>query len=164
MIRFALGLLIVGVVCFGAPATRAEDAVSRGAYLVRIIGCGDCHTPGVFLGKPDGTKALAGSDVGFGSPERGIAWGPNLTPDPDTGLGKWTEAQIVTAIRMGVRPDGRQLAPSMPYNGFTALTDADAHAIAAYLKSLAPIRNKVPGPTPPGAKAPAPYMTVVMPQ
>ena len=147
------------------PASaHAADAVARGAYLVRVIGCGDCHTPGVFLGAPVAAKELAGSDVGFGSPERGVAWGPNLTPDPDTGLGKWTKAEIVTALRMGVRPDGRQLSPAMPYNSFTHLTDQDAHAIAAYLKSLRPIRNKVLSPSPPGRTPPGPYMTVVTPQ
>jgi mono/diheme cytochrome c family protein len=146
-----------------AGAAHAEDPVARGAYLVRVMGCGDCHTPGTLLGKPDFSMTLAGSNVGFAVPGLGIHWGPNLTPDPETGLGTWTEAQIVTAIRTGVRPDGRKLIPIMPYENFAALTDADAQAIAAYLKSLKPIHHQVPGPVPSGGKAPAPYMMVMMP-
>jgi mono/diheme cytochrome c family protein len=72
--------------------------------------------------------------------------GPNLTPDNETGLGTWSETDIVTAIRTGVRPDGRELAPIMPWRAFANLTTPDAKAIAAYLKSLPPVSNKVPGP------------------
>ena len=143
---------------------RADDAVARGKYLVGIMGCGDCHTPGYFLGKPDFAHALSGSDVGFEIPGLGIHWGPNLTPDPQTGLGTWTEAEVITAFTRGVRPDGRRLIPTMPYGDFAALTPEDAHAIAAYLRSLPPVVHAVTPPTKPGEAAPAPYMTVVVPK
>lgn len=147
-----------------ATAARADDAVARGAYLVHVMGCGDCHTPGVFLGKPDFAHALSGSDVGFEVPGLGIHWGPNLTPDKETGLGKWTEAQIITAFTTGVTPDGTRLIPTMPYNDFAGLTAEDKHAVAAYLMSLPPVHNQVPAPTKPGEAATHPYMTVVMPK
>ncbi|MBS0639041.1 MAG: cytochrome c [Acetobacteraceae bacterium] len=127
-------------------ATAADPQVERGGYLVRVIGCGDCHTPGHFFGKPDMARALSGSDVGFGIPNLGVFVGPNLTPDNATGLGKWTKEQIVTAITKGQRPDGRELAPVMPWRGFASLTPDDAMAIAAYLKSLPPVAHQVPGP------------------
>lgn len=124
----------------------AKDAVARGKYLVTVISCGDCHTPGHLLGKPDMARMLGGSDVGFEIPGLGVFHGSNLTPDMETGIGGWTEEQIVTAIRTGKRPDGRMLAPSMPWMSFAALSDEDAHAIASYLKTLSPVANKVPGP------------------
>jgi mono/diheme cytochrome c family protein len=136
---------IIGAVLAG-PGHAATPQVERGKYLVEITGCGDCHTPGHFLGKPDTTRPLAGSDVGFGIPNLGVFVGPNLTSDKETGLGKWTAEQIVTAVTAGVRPDGRVLAPSMPWRGFANLTKSDALAIAAYLQSLPPIANKVAGP------------------
>ena len=129
-------------------AAQAQDT-ERGQYLVTIMGCTDCHTPGHFLGQPDLSRFLGGSDVGFEIPGLGTFHGPNLTPDP-TGLGSWSDEDIVTAIRTGVRPDGSQLAPAMPWMGYAALTDADAQAIAAYLKSLPPVANEVPGPFGPG--------------
>ncbi len=144
-------------------AARAESPVSRGAYLVQIGNCGDCHTPGHFLGKPDMAHKLSGSDVGFLIPGLGYFWGSNLTPDSETGIGRWTQAQIATAIRTGVRPDGRVLTPAMPWRSFAAMTDSDAMAIAAYLKTLPPTRRAVPGPLGADARPTAPYMMVKMP-
>jgi mono/diheme cytochrome c family protein len=162
--RIALGAMaLMGGVGLAGGA-RADDAVARGGYLVRVMGCGDCHTPGVFLGKPDFAKALAGSDVGFEVPGLGIHWGPNLTPDKETGLGNWTEKEIITAFTRGIAPDGRRLIPTMPYNDFAALTPEDQHAVAAFLQSLPPIKNAVPAATKPGESAKAPYMTVVVPK
>jgi mono/diheme cytochrome c family protein len=144
-----------------AQAARAE--IARGKYLAQFGGCIDCHTPGYFLGKPDMPRALAGSDVGFEIPGLGVFHGPNLTPDKTTGLGAWTKEQIVTALQKGTRPDGRQLAPIMPSKAFANLTRNDANAIAAYLKSLAPVSNKVPGPFGPSEKPTAFVMKVVPP-
>ncbi len=155
----ALGLT-AWMLCGAAWA--ADPAVKRGEYLVRIGGCNDCHTPGHFLGKPDEARFLGGSDVGFGIPGRGVFVGPNLTPDMETGLGKWTAEQIVTAITKGERPDGRILAPIMPYKDFAGLTKSDALAIAAYLKSLKPVSHKVPGPFGPG-EVPSVMVMGVMP-
>ena len=142
-------------------ALAAESAVKRGEYLVAIAGCTDCHTPGHFLGAPDMTRRLGGSDVGFAIPGLGVFAGPNLTPDKETGLGNWTPQQIVTALTSGKRPDGRQLAPAMPYAGLSRLTRTDAQAIAAYLKSLPPVRNKVAGPFGPNDKPGSFVMTVL---
>ena len=166
--RVCATLLLAGVAvlfasCEAPPPENVVDPVQRGAYLVRIMGCGDCHTPGYFLGMPDETRALGGSDVGFFIPGLGYFYGANLTPDPETGLGNWSDADIVTAIRTGTRPDGRILAPSMPWAGYANLTDEDANAIAAYLRSLAPISNQAPPPTGADQLPPAPYMTVVFP-
>jgi mono/diheme cytochrome c family protein len=147
--------LILAAIFAALPMVRAYAAspqLEEGKYLVQIGGCTDCHTPGHFFGHPDMAKYLGGSDVGFGIPGVGVFVGPNLTPDKETGLGAWTAQQIATAITTGVRPDGRVLAPSMPWRGYAHLTKPDALAIAAYLKSLPPVTNKVAGPFGPGEK------------
>lgn len=140
--------LVAGALVLGtAGSSRAVDPqVERGKYLVSLGGCNDCHTPGHFLGHRDVSRTLGGSEVGFAIPGLGTFVGPNLTPDKDTGLGNWTSNQIATALKTGVRPDGRVLAPAMPWRDLSALTQSDALAIAAYLKSLPPVSNKVPGP------------------
>jgi hypothetical protein len=91
---------------------------------------------------------------------RGL-YGPNLTPDKATGLGNWTDAQIVAAIRTGKRPDGRELAPIMPYHAFAALTDPDVQAIVAFLRTIKPVSNKVPGPFGPSEKPTSFVMQVI---
>lgn len=112
---------------------------ARGEYLVRNVGvCGGCHAAGE--GKPDGP--LSGGHE-FRDWRVGVARASNLTNDDETGLGTWTEAEIVRALRSGVRKDGRLLAPVMPYAFFNAMSDADAFAIARYLKSQAPVKNPV---------------------
>ena len=133
------------MVCGGA-AHAADSEIARGKYLVTLGSCNDCHTPGYFFGKPDFSRTLAGSDVGFAIPGAGVFVGRNLTPDKETGLGAWTDDQIISAFTAGVRPDGRRLAPIMPYAGLSHLTPEDAHAIVAYLRSLPPVKNAVPGP------------------
>lgn len=152
-------LAAAAVLCGTATAQAAEE---RGEYLARIMDCGGCHTPGYLMGKPDTARYLGGSDVGFQIPGLGIFYPPNLTND-STGLADWSEEDIVKAVRTGVRPDGRQLAPIMPYHQYAALTDDDALALARYLKSTNPVSNKVPDPVASDAKPPLPYMTVVMP-
>jgi mono/diheme cytochrome c family protein len=129
-------------------ASSAADpaAVARGKYLVTIASCHDCHTPGYFLGKPDMARYLGGSDVGFELPGLGVFHGPNLTPDKETGLGGWTDAQVATALTTGARPDNRMLAPIMPYHAFANLTKQDVDAIVAFLRSIPPVKNKVLGP------------------
>jgi len=133
--------------------TPAEK-VARGKYLVSVIGCNDCHTPGTFYGASDTTRFLSGSELGWVGPW-GVAYAANLTSDPETGLGTWSEDQIVAAIRTGARPDGRPLAPIMPWIDFANLTDADAHSIAAYLMTLPAVKHQVPKIVPPGEKLPA---------
>jgi mono/diheme cytochrome c family protein len=101
--------------------------------------------------------------VGFQIPGLGIFYPPNLTSDRKTGLGEWSEQDIATALRTGVRPDGRELAPAMPWRSYAKLTDADLQAVAAYLKSLPPVDHKTPGPIGASEQAPGPYFTVAMP-
>jgi mono/diheme cytochrome c family protein len=127
-----------------APPARADEAqVARGRYLVTIAGCSDCHTPGALLGAPDMKRYLGGSNVGFSIPRQGVFVGQNLTPDKETGLGDWTDEQIVTAIRKGKRPDGGSLSPVMPYPALSHLTDEDVSAVVAFLRSLPPVHNMV---------------------
>jgi len=147
----------------GAAAFAADARVARGEYLVRFGGCNDCHTPGYFLGKRHPLRSLSGSDVGFDLPGAGPFVGPNLTPDNETGLGMWSRDQIIAAIQTGVRPDGRILAPIMPWRAFAGLTKSDAGAIADYLKSLPAVGHKAQGPFGPGEKPLVPRMMVVLP-
>lgn len=154
----------VALVLLATQANAAEDLVKRGEYLARIMDCQGCHTGGALAGKPDPALHLAGSPVGFGIPDLGVFYPPNLTPDRETGLGAWSEADIVRAVRTGVRPDGRQLVPVMPWPSYAGLTDADARALAAYLKSLAPVRHQAPPPVGASGKPAAPYLAVMLPQ
>jgi mono/diheme cytochrome c family protein len=138
--------------------------IKRGRYLVGLGGCNDCHTPGYFFGKPDMTRFLGGSEVGFEIPGLGVFHGPNLTSDRETGLGTWTAQQIASAITKGQRPDGRMLAPIMPWHAFASLTRQDVNAIVAFLKSLPAVSNKVPGPFGPSEKPSAFVMKIVAPE
>jgi mono/diheme cytochrome c family protein len=154
--------LAVGLL--SGSAVSAEEMASRGQYLATIMDCHGCHTGGALAGQPDPALHLAGSSIGFDIPGLGIFYPPNLTPDRETGLGKWSEGDIVTALRTGQRPDGRELAPIMPWRSYATLNDDDVQALVAYLKSLKPVRNPVSLPVGPGEKAPGPYLTVVVPQ
>ncbi|MBM3482677.1 MAG: cytochrome c [Alphaproteobacteria bacterium] len=145
-----------------AAANAGDDPVARGKYLVTVMGCGDCHTPGYFFGKPDMSRMLAGSEVGFQMPGLGVFYGPNLTSDKETGLGNWSAEDIVKAIQTGERPDGRMLAPIMPWPNLAHLTPEDAKAIAAFLKSLPPVKNKAPGPFGVG-ETPTAFVMMVVP-
>jgi mono/diheme cytochrome c family protein len=133
----------------GAPSGVAAEKVKRGEYLTTVIGCNDCHTPGTLYGAPDFTRTLSGSELGWRGPW-GVTFAANITPDPETGIGKWSEAEIVNCIRTGQRPDGRVLLPPMPYQDFAHLSDADAYAIAAFLKSIPAVKHMNLGPVAPG--------------
>jgi mono/diheme cytochrome c family protein len=172
MTQFNRITAVAALTLFGAgylaAATLSQDSprkaqIERGKYLVNAGLCTDCHTPGNLRGDPDMKRFLGGSDVGFEVPGLGVFHGRNLTPDKETGLGNWSEEQIVTAFTTGIRPDGRQLAPIMPYQAFSKLTKDDAYAIAVYLKTLTPIKNKVPGPFGPTEKQTTLVMRVVPP-
>jgi mono/diheme cytochrome c family protein len=145
MQRYAFATaLVLSAAALAVPPARADDAqIARGKYLVIVAGCSDCHTPGALLGAPDMKRYLGGSDVGFSIPGQGVFVGQNLTPDKETGLGGWTSEQIIAAIRSGKTPAGKDLSPVMPFAAFSHLTDTDAEAIAAFLKSLPPVSNKV---------------------
>jgi mono/diheme cytochrome c family protein len=142
-------------------ASAQQAQAERGKYLVSIAGCNDCHTPGYFFGKPEMDRYLSGSEVGFEIPGLGVFHGPNLTPDPETGLGNWSIGEIVTALQTGKRPDGRELAPIMPWRAFANLTKDDATAVAVFLKSLPPVKSKVPGPFGPSEKPTGFVMKIV---
>jgi mono/diheme cytochrome c family protein len=135
-------LALTTVALFACGSAQAETLVERGAYLVTGIGaCGNCHSPQ----HPDGTLAGPALSGGMALIQPGFtAYPPNLTPDGPTGLGNWSEDQIVVALREGRTPSGQLLRPPMPILLYRGLSDHDAHAIAAYLRSLAPVRNAVP--------------------
>jgi mono/diheme cytochrome c family protein len=154
-------VVVAGILSTSA-ALADNGETARGKYLVTLASCNDCHTPGYFLGKPDFSRTLGGSDVGFTIPGLGAFVGPNLTPDKETGLGNWTDEQIISAITAGVAPGGRRLAPIMPYAGLSHLTSEDAHAIVAYLRSLPPVKNAVPGPFGP-KETPTTLVFVIVP-
>lgn len=163
-IAAALGTALLVLAAWPAAAQSAPPPQrERGSYLAAIMDCGGCHTDGALIGTPDPKRQLAGSSIGFRIPDLGTFYPPNLTSDRETGLGAWSEAEIVAAVRTGVRPDGRILAPAMPWHAYAALTDADALALARYLKSLPPVRHAVPPPTGASETPPSPYLTVVVP-
>ena len=122
------------------------DPTTRGEYLVHAEMCGLCHTPisrtGIYRGDD---RYLAGG-MRVGAYPQGVFVSRNLTSDPDTGLGRWSEAEIAAAIRDG-RARGRVLNIwGMPWMFLHRLTDVDARSIATYLKSLPPVRNAIPDP------------------
>jgi mono/diheme cytochrome c family protein len=126
----AAAIALLPVRCLSAAA----DAVSRGAYLANAAGCEDCHTDREHGGQPyAGGRALA---TPFGT-----FYSPNITPDPETGIGRWSDEEFLRALRDGVRPDGANYFPVFPYPSFTKITDADVRAIKAYLLSLPAVRQ-----------------------
>lgn len=150
-----------------APTAQAdtpptpEATLARGEYLVAIMDCGGCHRPGALTGQAKPETPLSGSQEGFEIPGFGVVYPPNLTPH-ETGLGSWTDSQIITAITTGERPDGRILAPIMPWHAYGRLKPEDAQALVSYLRSLPPVEHRVPGPTPP-ERAKTPYLTMKIP-
>jgi mono/diheme cytochrome c family protein len=157
------GAVLLGTAWAEGPIASPER-VKRGEYLAAIMDCGGCHTPGALIGRPDAQRPLAGSDVGFEVPGLGVFYPPNLTSDRETGLGSWSEADIVKAVRTGERPDGRMLVPVMPYHSYGRLTDGDAEALAAFLKALKPVRHQAPAMVGGSEKPSAPYLTLKMPE
>lgn len=120
---------VLGTAAPLAVAASADDAlVERGAYVYRAGGCAGCHTD----------TANSGADnaggVAIDSPF-GVFYGPNITPDPEHGIGAWREADLVRALREGVSPDGSHYYPAFPYTSYTRLYDEDMRALWAYLKS-----------------------------
>jgi mono/diheme cytochrome c family protein len=143
-----LGLLLAAAASLPAAA---ETPIERGAYLVEgIANCGNCHAPQ----EPSGAVPLTPLSGGPAIPSPVFtAYPPNITPDRETGIGTWTEPDIVTALREGRTPDGRTLRPPMPIQFYRSMSDQDAHAIAAYLLSRPPVAHRSP---PPHYKFPAP--------
>ena len=156
-----------------APASSVR--VERGAYLVRAMGCNDCHTPlkmGPRGPEPDMARALTGhpqdlvmppapapsgpwiwhgaaTNTAFAGPW-GVSFTANLTPDKETGLGSWTVEMFIATMKTGRHQGkGRHLLPPMPYPVLGGLTDEDIRSVFAYLQSLAPVKNRVPTPVDP---------------
>ncbi|MFT3730258.1 MAG: cytochrome c [Hyphomicrobium sp.] len=120
----------------GVPASLASaDVVTRGEYLTRAADCEACHTA-------KGGVPYAGG-LAFKLPF-GTMYSPNITPDKETGIGNWTDADFLNAIHKGIAPDGSRFYPAFPYPSYTLLTDDDALAIKAYLFSLKPVRQETP--------------------
>lgn len=120
----------------------ADEQVARGEYLVNgIVACGNCHTPRNADATAVADMHLAGSFV-IEEPEF-RAYAPNITQDLETGIGAWSDEEIIRAIREGVRPDGTIIGPPMPIPSYRGMSDSDVQAIVAYLRTVAPIRNSV---------------------
>src|SRR4030088_2942196 len=149
--RLFIGL---AAVVAAAGSAAAQSPVERGRYLVTGAGaCGNCHTPRQ-QGVPDLSKRLSGGFQTCDEPWFTVK-GANITPDKETGIGNWSDADLRKALLEGVRPDGGQLAPVMPYGfyrivmpyGFyRIMAPGDIDAIIAYLRSVPAIRNEVPAP------------------
>jgi mono/diheme cytochrome c family protein len=151
--------------CFASlwpGVTRSETPLERGTYLMQsIAACGNCHT----TQGPDGPvpgMEMAGMADFFEIPEFTIHT-PNITPDPETGIGNWTDEQIVTAIREGRRPDGSMIGPMMPIGLYRGISDTDVRAMVAYLRQVPPVRHEVPRsvfniPIPPGYGPPVAHV------
>jgi mono/diheme cytochrome c family protein len=140
----------------GSGTTAAAETVAtveHGAYLVTIMGCHDCHTPGYLYNAADYNRALSGSELGWVGPW-GTSYPRNLTPDVETGIGSWTEDQIVLALQTGRRPDGTELLPPMPWPNYAGLKTRDVRSIAKYLKSVPPVRHQNLPQLPPGQNSP----------
>ena len=121
----------------GVPAELAKaDPIKRGEYLARAADCMVCHSA------PDGAEYAGG--LAFPLPF-GTLYSTNITPDKATGIGDYSDQDFLNAIHRGIRRDGSNLYPAMPYTSYTYMTDADALAIKAYLFSLTPVRSACAG-------------------
>ena len=140
--RAIQGLVFVAVIAAAFTARAADGDLARGQYLMNgIVACGNCHSPR----GPDG-RIQAGQELSGGlvieKPEfRAVA--SNITPDKETGVGNWTDAQLVTAIREGKRPDGTLIGPPMPIAFYRNMSDNDVRAIVAALRATKPVSHKV---------------------
>ncbi len=116
-------------------AAAEEDPLERGRYLLHAGGCITCHTPE----NHDGDNALVGGramETPFGT-----FYTPNITPDPETGIGAWSDADFIRAFRDGISPDGSHYFPTFPYTSYTGITDQDLLDLKAYLFSLDPVHR-----------------------
>ena len=143
MWRFPIVLALSCVLMACSKGPTQDELVARGDYLVNgIVACGNCHTPRNADATAVPDMRLAGS---FVTDEPAFtAYAPNITQDQETGIGAWSDQEIMRAIREGVRPDGRIIGPPMPIPSYREMSDSDVQAIVAYLRTVAPIRNTVP--------------------
>lgn len=133
------GMAGSGSAAMAAPGPDPK-LVERGAYIAKMGACLICHTA---MGPQGPDRANVGGG-GLEMKEAGGIWrSANITPDKGTGIGNWTDDQILAAIREGVRPDGAKLIPIMPYMNYNVLTDDDGKALVAFLRSLKPVERTV---------------------
>ena len=145
MIRLVIACVaLVAATAFAHSADSKADLVKRGDYLVNtIMTCGNCHSP------KGPTGDIAGKEF-----SGGLSWdeppfkvtAPNITQDKETGIGKWSDGDIKKLLRKGIKPDGTAIATIMPTGFYEIITSKDMNAIVAYLRTLKPIKNKVPDP------------------
>jgi mono/diheme cytochrome c family protein len=121
-------LALLAMVATGASLAQQGDA-KRGEYLAQAGGCVGCHTEE----KKDAVRFAGGRAL---KTPFGTFYGPNITPHPTAGIGRWTEADFVRAMRQGVRPDGANYYPAFPYPSYTKISDADLRDLWAYLRTL----------------------------
>ena len=143
MIRTGLLALVFGAALLGT-ANAQSDLVKRGDYLVNgLLTCGNCHTPK----GPTGDimdKAFSGG-LSWDEPPFKVT-APNITPDKETGIGNYTDEQLKTVLRKGIKANGIPIAMVMPSGFYEIMTDRDLDAVVAYLRTLKPIKNKVADP------------------
>ncbi|ANK83254.1 MAG: cytochrome C [Rhizobiales bacterium NRL2] len=144
ILRNGLAVVAIAGALFAACGVQAEETLlERGTYLMRaIVACGNCHTPKGPEGELPGMELAGWAEIE--SNPAFTASAPNITPDPETGIGGWTDRQIIDAIREGRRPDGSIIGPPMPIALYRGLSDRDAQAIVAYMRQVEPARNAVP--------------------
>ena len=119
--------------------------LERGRYLAEnVMGCIECHTAADEKTTPPTRTGAPGAGTLFLEEGKMRIVAPNITPDPDTGIGKWTDDQIARAIREGVDNQGRTLFPIMPYQEFKVISDEDVASVIVYIRTLAPVRSQLP--------------------
>ena len=166
MIHLARALLLCAPLVLAAPAQAADtEAITRGSYLVNLLGCARCHTEGYLTGDKPAGPYLAGSRVGMAytaysmdESKPGVVFPSNLTGDDRTGLGKWSVDDIVAAMTEGLARSGHERLLIMPWVNYNALTREDLKAIAVYLKSLGAVEREIPEPVPEGEPSSHPYI------
>ena len=143
-------LLVVVTATLSAPSNAQvsqqspQDAtvMERGRYVIEIAAaCGICHTTRGADGQLLPNMKLAGGRIIVDRGFRAVV--PNITPDPDTGIGRWSDAEIAAAIRDGRRPDGTLIGPPMPIALYRGLSDHDLIAMVAYLRAVPPVQHAV---------------------
>lgn len=141
-----------------------DSVVQHGKYLTELLACGTCHTDGAIVGELNPDRLMAGSRIGiaFSNPfairHPGVLYPANITPDAETGIGGWSDEEIFSFLRTGVDAEGRRHLPVMPWPAYARIKDEDARAIVAFLRSLEPVKHKVPDNVSPGEKARAPFV------
>ena len=138
-------LMLSALFISGAASADTPKAavLERGKYLMEgVVGCGNCHMARGDKGQPLPEKGLSGGMVFDEPPFKAVA--ANITPDPQTGIGKWTDAQLALAIREGVRPDKSVIGPPMPVPFYRYLSDEDLAAIIAYIRAQPAVKIAQP--------------------